>query len=136
METVAVTPLQRMQKQGARSKMANDTKLENMSAAILRLRASKVAAEEEDGARGARAGKLWAAEAAEYAWLRRLVLSDRDFIEHPFEALRAAIDANGEIDSREVQEICFGEEKDISDEYIVAFIMGATEVFSQVRSEL
>jgi hypothetical protein len=50
--------------------------------------------------------------------------------------LRAAIDPNEEIDPGEVNELCFNDENDISNEYIIGFITGAVEFFEEIRSEL
>jgi len=86
--------------------------------------------------RGAQAGRFWAERDAEYEWLKRLA-DERRVRAQPFEALRAAIDPNEQIDPGEVREICFGEENDdISNEYIVAFIAGAVEAFAEVRHEI
>ncbi|MEZ2147954.1 hypothetical protein AAE026_37640 [Bradyrhizobium sp. DN5] len=100
-----------------------------------RLRASKRNAEAADRTRGAQAGRLWARNDAEYECLKRL--ADETCVRsQPFETLRAAIDPNEQIDSGEVHEICFGDENDISNEFIFGFIDGAVEAFAEVRHEI
>jgi hypothetical protein len=72
---------------------------------------------------------------AEFAWLRRLA-DECSTCPQPFETLRLAIDPNGEIDPGELHEMCFGDENDVSNQYITGFIAGAVEFFEAIRSEL
>lgn len=108
---------------------------QSCAAMVDRLRASKRKAEEADTTRGARAGRPWSQRYADYQWLKRLA-DETCLRSQPFETLRAAIDPNEEIDPGEVQEICFGDENDTSNEFIFGFIDGAVEAFAEVRHEI
>lgn len=105
------------------------------AAMVDRLRASKRTTDAVDATRGAQAGRLWAERDAEYQWLQRLA-DEACLRPQPFETLRAAIDPNEQIDPGEVHEICFGDERETSNEYIAGFIDGAVEAFAEVRHEV
>lgn len=111
----------------------------NMDTAIERLRASKHEAEQADKTDGRSDGRDWAQDFAEYPVLKRLYATDPFQIDHDegavFKALWGAV--GPEMDKGEAWEYCFGsQDAEHSDEYILAFIEGAQEFFSEVSRKL
>lgn len=118
-----------------------------MSEVIERLRASKLKSEDKMTAAGRESGRWWATHRAEYDALKRIAeIDSRDFCsDTPWnnaKNLAAAIlyaDENrDDYDRDEVEQVIRDvfDEVSESDEYLVGFIEGATEVFDEVKDSL
>jgi hypothetical protein len=119
-------------------------KAHDMTEAIERLRASKIEAVTEDRAEGQQDGRNWAENSATFTELRALTkLNDhseayerRD--DGAMRMLMEALNPRGELSESEIFEECFGDraEVDLTEDYVWAFIEGATGFFREVRHQL
>lgn len=111
---------------------------QNMTTAIERLRASKQETVQSEGLIGKRMGRAWAENKATYQELRDM--SRLDFSHGEYrgaeETFYRAIAPNDECDLSEFRTYCFGDDDDVSDEFVVGFVEGAQEFFQEVRDEL
>jgi hypothetical protein len=106
----------------------------SMNTAIERLRASKQEAVREDTDQGAADGRDWAENEAEYRDLVRLSKID-DCRENLFRELWKIVP---DISEDEAHQYFFGDlaQKDLSEEYIYAFIQGAQKFFAEIKHKL
>ena len=85
---------------------------------------------------GRERGRLWASEKAEYVELRRVVDLAGVHDKEALGSLMSAIDPQNKLDRIEFADLIGVEERDMSNEYAVAFVEGATEVYDQVAIQL
>jgi hypothetical protein len=109
-----------------------------MDSAIERLRASKRLQSQNDFLAGQQQGRTWTRDTASFAELRRLsrVLFPNDDYRGAGQALRTALDPVDDMTGEEVFEDCFGEDEDITDDFVAGFITGAKDFFAEVKSQL
>jgi hypothetical protein len=107
-------------------------------AIVKRLRTSKENYVQEAGKDGRKAGRLWAANEAEYHELRWLeIYWEAASHDVGLADLKCALDPNDALPPEKFYERinCVGEFKD-SDEWANGFAQGATEVYDDVQDEI
>jgi hypothetical protein len=107
-----------------------------MNAVVERLKASKEKHLLETANHGRERGRLWASEKAEYVELRRVVDLAGANDEEALGSLMSAIDPQNKLDRFEFADLIGVEERDMSNDYAVAFVEGAAEVYDQVAGQL
>jgi hypothetical protein len=107
---------------------------ENMETVVERLRASKMEDQQNSLAAGKQEGRDWAGSHATYSELRRV----SKIKDGSWSSLRNAVDPNDELVYGDLQNHLFGDTSDPTDdeEYVRGFILGAQELFDEVRGKL
>lgn len=124
----------------------NHRRKQSMQTAVERLRASKVKHEAQQEEEGLESGRDWAANYAEFDVLKRLSRVDTNLYRHEpdsiWQAIKAAADPQNAQEDRDLAEELFGAEELLGDaplpdgEWLIAWVEGAQQLFSEVEAKL
>ena len=111
---------------------------DNMETAIERLRASKQEGAQDDFFLGRTIGQEWAIKSAEHkelVRLSRIIFPNQDYRQAE-DLLMRAVNPSNEYTKEEIYESCFGDDEDVSEEFIAGFIEGAKDFYEEHKNEI